>query len=141
MAKFDKKSIRIIFNIALAVFIIAGVSIILYFVFKDDCDPNKVGYDKKGNLNPKCNGSDDNGGGGGNGVVSTYCSSTATLDKGKLLKLNMTRNQEVCELQRLLGILRDGYFGTMTEGALEKRIGKKETTLFNYIACVQGGVC
>lgn len=112
-------------------YILAGVAILIvggiiwYANSRDDSDKDQGD-----------NGDENGGGGGGN-----YCANPATLDKGKLLKKNMPKNPEVCYLQKLLGVKQDGIFGSITEGALDNKIGKKEITLFNYTACVQGGIC
>lgn len=86
---------------------------------------------------------DGNGDGDGDGTPpgKKYCANPATLDNNKVLKRGMPKNPEVCNLQKLLGVGQDGVFGVITEGALYNKIGKNETTLFKYTACVKAGVC
>ncbi len=52
------------------------------------------------------------------------------LEQHNVLRLNTLRCPEVIELQRILGITKDGYFGKNTEKELYTKLNKSDITLF-----------
>lgn len=131
MAKLDKKSARIIFIIAMAIFVMAIVSFVLYLVFRDDeCDPEKNGYTKKGKPSDKCR------------VVNPIttnapppsgCTNWIPDTSFPLKKCNWgSRIKAVQSAIGFTGTDVDGRWGPMTESAVVAKIGKNQIDEADY---------
>lgn len=130
MATTNKSKALIIFGI-LAFLII--LTIVLYFGFREggwfkpSCDPNRNGFDKKGNPNPKCQVNDPKE---TNTPGQWVSDSTFPIKK-------YSWGSRVKALQVKLGVVDDGRFGTITENALRAKTGKTEiATQAEYDAIV-----
>lgn len=115
--------------------IIAGASI-WYFFFRDDCDPNKKGYTKKGKISDKCFGEAQDPKTINTVINPPPAGCQWTSDDTFPLKRCMSGNK-VKALQTALGITADGKFGNQTEGAVKAKFsGRSEVTQPEYNALI-----
>lgn len=112
---------------------VLAVVVILYFAFKKDapCDPNRNGFDVKGNPKPKCQVADPNTTNTPGPPNSQWVS-----DANFPIK-RWSWGPKVLALQKALGVGQDGRFGSVTEAALQKKTGKTQiSTQAEYNAIV-----
>lgn len=131
--KITKKTAGIIFIFtAIAV----GLAIILYFIFRDECDPNRNGFTKKGKPSKKCKVDDPKD------TNTIPPSGTQWIkDDSFPLKKGMW-GSKVKAFQKalidkygasiLLVYKDDGRFGNETENAVKSKLGKSEVSKEDY---------
>lgn len=121
----NKRTLIYIFG-GLAV-LIAGASV-WYFFLRDQCDPNRKGYTKKGKLSDKCFPPAQDP----KTILDTPpVGCTWISDDTFPLKRCMSGNK-VKALQTALGISADGKFGTDTESAVNVKFKKNDVTEPEY---------
>lgn len=128
MALTTKQKALYIFGAVLT--LIAGFSVWHFFLRGADCDPNNIGYDKKGKLSDKCK-------------KATPPSSTEVSPSGSQWKPESFPLQKgmwgdkIKIMQQKLNIDADGKFGNVTERAVQDKLnGKSEVSIEDYAKLV-----
>jgi len=125
-------SLRVILAVAILSAILFAV---WYLYFKEpDCDPNRNGYDKKGNLNPKCRVNDPalTNATPPSGVPKWIPDTTFPIKKGMF-------GSKVKAVQKALGFSakdQDGRFGNQTEGGVFAKFGTNDVSEVQYNSLV-----
>lgn len=118
----SRTGLIIIISIAI---LIVGVVLYIYRdkLFGVNCDPNRNGFDKKGNPNPKCQFNDPkiNNEPAPSGSGGWISDSSFPIKKGSW-------GPRVAALQKAIGANQDGKFGPKTEAALVEKTGKREVS-------------
>lgn len=106
--------------------VLIAVLLVWYFFFRDECDPNRNGYTKKGKLSDKCKVDDPTK------TNTPPPSGTQWIpDSSFPLKKGMW-GSKVKAVQKALGISDDGKFGPQTEAAIYARFKENTVSEPNY---------